>query len=629
MQVRGWLTSSLSGAIVCRPLMQIVVGGPTSEWPGQEGCSANILTPWFAEVGPLHGSDTGGPPTPKTTTPPRQPVVRGGRPRVQGGPPGVLPTPKMFTRLEYRSHVLFIRIVVALAAGVVLSLAFEPVAVAYVMPVSLAALALVTRGVGSRAGLAIGFFFGAGFYFPHIYWLSTSIGMAAWVALAVIEAFFYGLFGAVAPILHRLRAWPFWLAGAWLTMEFTRSTWPLGGMPWGRLGFGVVDTPLAPALAYVGVNGLSLIVAALGFLLARLLLAARGDERLYAATGLVGLASVAVVPCVVPWTLPTRAQATVAAVQGNVPGPGNDILADFRGVTQNHVDATVALAADVAAGREQQPDFVVWPENATAVDPFLDDSTNNQITTAVAAIGVPIIVGAIVDAGPEHILNQGIVWNPETGAGERYTKRHPVAMGEYIPFRDLFDWAGLTDSGQLARVGRDMLSGSDTVPLVVAGIPVADAICFDIAYDDGLAAQLENGAELLTVQTSNASFIFTDQIEQQFAMTRARALESGKYVVVAATNGISGVIAPDGTVVDRTRRLTQDVLVETLDLRTGLTPGVRVSRVLPLLSAVSSVVGLLLGVAMHRRARRQPAGSPTHASADASTDASIDARADA
>ena len=42
------------------------------------------------------------------------------------------------------------------------------------------------------------------------------------------------------------------------------------------------------------------------------------------------------------------------------------------------------------------------------------------------------------------------------------------------------------------------------------------------------------------MQTSNASFIFTDQIEQQFAMTRARAIESGRYVVVAATNGISG-----------------------------------------------------------------------------------------
>jgi apolipoprotein N-acyltransferase len=493
------------------------------------------------------------------------------------------------------------RILVASVSGAVLSLAFEPVAVAYVMPVSLAALALTTRDLRARSGFLVGLCFGIAFYFPHIHWMSSSIGVAAWISLASIEAFFHGLFGAAAASLHRLRAWPFWLAGAWLTMEFTRSTWPFSGMPWGRLGFGVVDTPLAPALAYVGVNGVSLVVAALGFLLARVVVAARGDERLLASLGVVGLASVAVVPSVVPWTLATRDVATVAVVQGDVPGVGNDILEDARGVTQNHLDATVALADDVAAGRRPQPDFVVWPENSTAIDPFLDAATHQQVTSAVEAIGVPVMVGAIVDGGPEHILNQGIVWDPVTGAGERYSKRNPVPMGEYIPLRGLFERAGLTDSGQLARIGRDMLSGTRSTPLVVAGIPVANSICFDIAYDDGLALQQEQGTELLTVQTSNASFIFTDQIEQQFALTRARALESGKYVVVAATNGIAGVIAPDGTVVDRTQRLTQEVIVETVDLRPGVTPGVRVGRVLPLLSAASSGVGLVLAGLTYRR----------------------------
>ncbi len=520
------------------------------------------------------------------------------------GPPGALQNPwgEPLRGPRYRSDVLA-RVLAALVAGVVLSLAFEPVAVAYLMPLSLGVLALTTRDVRVRSGFVVGLVFGVGFYFPHIYWMSSSIAPVAWIALASIEAFFHGLFGMAAAVLHRLRAWPFWLACAWLTMELTRSTWPFSGMPWGRLGFGVVDTPLAPALAYLGVNGVSLVVAALGFLLARLVLAAPGDERLYAGAGLVGLAAVAVAPAVVPWTLPTREQVTVAAVQGDVPGAGNDILEDFRGVTQNHVDATVALADDVAAGTRPQPDFVLWPENSTAVDPFLDASTNAQITSAVSAIGVPVVVGAIVDAGPDHILNQGIVWDPTTGAGERYTKRHPVPMGEFIPFRGAFERLGLTDSGQLARIGRDMLAGERSTPLVVAGVPIADAICFDIAYDDGLAVQQENGAELLTVQTSNASFIFTDQIEQQFAMTRARAIESGKYVVVAATNGVSGVIAPDGSVVDRTERLTQDVVVETVDLRTGLTPAVRVGAVLPLLTAAASAVGLLLGAVSARRAR--------------------------
>ena len=108
------------------------------------------------------------------------------------------------------------RTLVALVAGAVLSLAFEPVAIAYLMPLSLAALALTTRGLCARSGFLVGLAFGIGFYFPHISWMSSSIGAAAWVSLAGIEALFHGLFGAAAAVLHRLRAWPFWLAGAWL-----------------------------------------------------------------------------------------------------------------------------------------------------------------------------------------------------------------------------------------------------------------------------------------------------------------------------------------------------------------------------------------------------------------------------
>ncbi len=505
------------------------------------------------------------------------------------------------------------RFLVAAIAGVVLSLAYEPVAVAYVMPFSLAAYALCTREVRSRAGFAIGLVFGAGFYFPHIYWMSPSIGLPAWLALASTEAFFYGALGALSPVIQRLRSWPAWLAAAWVAMETIRSTWPFSGMPWGRLGFGVVDTPVAPALAYVGVNGVSLLVALLGFLLARVVVSSRGDERRFAVAAVVLVTAVAVAPTLVPWTLATTGETTVAAVQGNVPGRGDDVLLDTEQLTRNHVDATVALADRVAAGESPRPDFVVWPENSTARDPFEDASINAGIREAVQAVGVPVLVGAIVDAGEDHVLNQGIVWDPETGAGDRYAKRHPVAYGEYIPLRSVLpdSWV---NSGQLARIPRDMLSGSRTTPLPIAGVQVADSICFDIAYDDGIKVQVDHGAELLAVQTSNASFIFTDQIEQQFAITRARAIESGRYVVVAATNGVSGVIAPDGTVVDRTQRRTQDVVVETVELKSGVTPGLAVGEVLRAATPAVAVVAVLWGLLLSRRTRRRdvrPATVPT------------------
>ena len=160
------------------------------------------------------------------------------------------------------------------------------------------------------------------------------------------------------------------------------------------------------------------------------------------------------------------------------------------------------------------------------------------------------------------------------GAGDRYTKRHPVPFGEYIPWRNVFG-----DSfGKLDMIPRDMLSGTRDEPLVVAGVPVADAICFDIAYDDGLYEQVTHGAEMAVVQTSNAMFIHTAQIEQQFEISRARAIEFGRPLAIASVNGISGVIDAEGHVLTQADPRTTAVLEADVSLDRSITPGTYVGH---------------------------------------------------
>ena len=490
------------------------------------------------------------------------------------------------------------RSALALLAGVATALAFEPVAAAWLLPFTVAGYVLAVRGLPATRAWVPGLVFGVGFYFLLIWWM-RAVGADAWAALSGIEALFYGLLGPVVAVLGRRRLWPLWVASAWAAMEVVRSGWPFSGMPWGRLAFATVDTPVANALPYVGTTGLGFLIALSGCLLAWLV-TARGRTRLLVLAALVGLVALAVLPDLVPYRPSTDGHVTVAAVQGNVPGNGDDILLDYRQVTRNHVDATIDLARRVEDGTSPRPDFVIWPENSTAVDPFTDAETNAGIRAASAAIGVPILVGAIVDAGPENILNQGIVWNPGVGAADRYTKWHPVPYGEYIPFRRFFSG----NFGRLALIQRDMLAGTRTEPLSIAGVEVADAICFDVAYDDELYAQLARGGQLVVVQTSNATFIHTDQIDQQFAISRLRAIETGRYVVVAATNGISGVIRPDGSVADRASVRTRAVLEERIGLDEGLTPAVRMGAWPGRLFMGVSALGFLLGVVPYRRQRQ-------------------------
>jgi apolipoprotein N-acyltransferase len=492
------------------------------------------------------------------------------------------------------------RCLVALVAGVALALAFPPTHAFWLLPFAVAAFFVATDELPARRAWLPGLVFGGAFQFTLLWWLHV-VGTVPWLGLSLTQTLWYGVLGAAAVPLRRLTAAPVWLAVAWVAMESLRCTWPAGGMPWGRLSYAVVDTPLADALPFIGATGLSLVLASAGTLLAS---AYRRHQRprlvpVAVAAGVLALASL---PEVAPYSAAGTDRVDVAAVQGNVPGDGTDVLAHYLQITAQHENETERLAADVTAGRTPQPTFVVWPENSTAIDPFEDQQMRADIEDAVQAVGVPILAGVVVDGGPKHVLNQGIVFDPLTGAGDRYTKWHPVPFGEYIPWRWLFG----NHLAQLNQISRDMVQGTRVEPINVAGIPVADAICFDVAYDDGLYAQLSHGGELVVVQTSNAMFIHTSQIDQQFAISRLRAIETHRYVVVAAINGVTGVIAPDGSVVAAVPARTQTHVDALVDLFDTVTPAVRIGPWLGRACTGLVVVGWLLAWSQYRRGRGTP-----------------------
>jgi apolipoprotein N-acyltransferase len=177
---------------------------------------------------------------------------------------------------------------------------------------------------------------------------------------------------------------------------------------------------------------------------------------------------------------------------------------------------------------------------------------------------VPVLVGAVLDGpGPDHVSNTGIVWDPRTGPGARYVKRHPVPFGEYIPFRA--ELTGLVS--RLDQIPRDFYAGHRPGNLTVGPARVGDVICFEVAYDGLVRDVVRGGAQVLVVQTNNATYNGTGQPFQQMAMSRLRAVETGRDVLVTATSGISAVVRADGTVAQQAPEKVARTLVAEVPLR--------------------------------------------------------------
>ena len=394
----------------------------------------------------------------------------------------------------------------------------------------------------------------------------------------------------------RLTGWPVWVACLWVAQELARDTTPFGGFPWGRLAFAETASPFTPYAAVGGAPLVTFVTALSGALLAAAVL------RLSAWRPAAVLVLLALALPVAGLLLPVGAgegrPVTVALVQGDVPGVGLDFQGEREQVLRNHVDATHRLAADVRAGDVARPDLVIWPENASDIDPFRDPGAGALIDEAVRDIGVPVLVGAVLQGpGPDHVSNTGIVWDPASGAGERYVKRHPVPFGEYIPFR-----AQLTGLiARLDQIPKDFYAADRPGNLTVGPARVGDVICFEIAYDGLVRDVVRGGAQVLVVQTNNATYNGTGQPYQQMAMSRLRAVETGRDVLVTATSGISAVVRADGSVAARAPEKVARTLVAEVPLRDGQTLATRLGGWPEWLLTGLALMAVALGVVARRR----------------------------
>jgi apolipoprotein N-acyltransferase len=198
-----------------------------------------------------------------------------------------------------------------------------------------------------------------------------------------------------------------------------------------------------------------------------------------------------------------------------------------------------------------------------------------------------------------------MVWTAESGPGDRHDKKIVQPFGEYLPMRGFFRLF----SDYADRAGY-FVPGHGDGTIRAAGTEIGVATCYEVAFDRAFRDSLHSGAQLLAVPTNNATFGDSEMTYQQLAMSRVRAVEHGRSLVVAATSGVSALIAADGTVRQESALFTPEALVAEVPLRDSHTPATVLGPWPELAAVFVTAAGVVLSI-VRRRVAHGPAETST------------------
>lgn len=246
------------------------------------------------------------------------------------------------------------------------------------------------------------------------------------------------------------------------------------------------------------------------------------------------------------------------------------------------------LTADAWGAR-----LIVWPEAALPVLANQIPDYLRRLHELGRAHDADLAIGLVNYESATKRYYNGLLVLSDSGGGWYY-KRHLVPFGEYFPVPAFVrSWLRL-----MSLPYDDITAGRENQPVrSAAGQKLGLTICYEDAFGSSQLKVLRDATLLINV-TNNAWFGDSTATHQHLQIARMRALEAGRYLVVAANDGITAAIGPHGAIVARLPQFQEAVLRAEVQPTTGLTPYARLGNY-----PVISGAGVLLGLAVWRRRR--------------------------
>jgi apolipoprotein N-acyltransferase len=454
-----------------------------------------------------------------------------------------------------------------LASGVLTALAFPKFDLSVLAWISLIPLFTVLSRTRPAQAFRYGLIGGLGFYGVLLYWIpavpahfggmSVSLSLLVYVVFILFLALFWASFGLAFARVRAVFPRAAYMAAPFLWVAFEYAlTFVLTGFPWGLLGYSQYrNTPFIQLSAWTGVYGISFVLVLLQstFVLA---MTQRVKTPFFAAMGLL-VAVHAGGALVMRSTLSGGAPFKAAVIQGNTSSDihwnavsTDEIMEIFRA----HTDLT--RTAYYGGAR-----LVVWPEFTVPLcfscSGGIYRTFRDELTRFAREKGCTLLLGTNETSGPperQRYFNTSLCLHPD-GSSTRYAKMHLVPFGEYTPYRKVFFFIEkVTHAIGVSTPGREVVLHEH------AGRRFGSPICFEIIFPGLVRRFADKGADFLVTITNDGWYGRTSAPRQHFAIAVLRAVENRRFLLRAATTGVSGIIDPRGRILAESPIMTTAVL---------------------------------------------------------------------
>ena len=449
--------------------------------------------------------------------------------------------------------------------------------------------------------------------------MSTPMALLALFLFCLYLGLYHGLFGLLLSFAAgpgrdnriALAAAPF----LWVAVELARTL--VTGFPWNLLGTAQVDNvSLSRITTWTGVYGVSFEIVLVNVAVAAAFLVPRKKRNTLLVASLAASAVLQAGRLIDAPALPADHAALL--VQVNIPVDATWTRDAFERTLRDLTDLSVkddttrsgvepGLTLGINPGlKPNNVDLIVWPESPA---PFFanDPLFRNPVSAMARETRTWVVTGAIGSTpvmqggkSASQVFNSAALISPAGDWTARYDKVHLVPFGEYLPFPQLFAFAG----GLTKEVG-EFQHGASRAPLDAGSTPLGIFICYESVFPGEVRQFSQQGAQVLVNLSNDGWYGDSGAYAQHLNQTRMRAIENDRWLLSATNTGVTASIDPYGRTVALLPRKERGALVAPYALTSVTTFYARHGDWFAWLCAIISVGALVTRFGLHIKADKK------------------------